>query len=142
MPKSIYYRSPYIGILVNEVKNPLKQAIDVLTNPKSNIIQKAKAGKQILGVMQVIQDKLPEPTLENVQKPGTRILVRTRDEFFRRLHFPSVERYVRPMTKFVIAIYDTDLYDQYINWWVWEIKKSDWPPLRPFEPDPHWFNEK
>lgn len=140
--KSIFYRQPHFTVLLDEVKQPFKEAIDTLMNPKSNPFQKANAGRKLLEVLEVIRNKLPEPTIDNTRKPGTHILIGIRDRFFKRLVFPAVERYVKPMVNFGIIIYDTDLYDQFIDWWVWEIKKSDWPPLRPFEPDPHYFKDE
>ncbi len=41
-----------------------------------------------------------------------------------------------------IMVYDTDFYRPFMDWWVWEIKKSDWPEMGPLQPDHHFFDSE
>ena len=139
--KSIYYRTPYQQTLVYDIKAPFNQAMTVLTNPGSSPVAKIRAVNQLRKLVPVILS-LPEPTRENTRQPNTHILIDIRDQFFRRLVLPTRWKFLRAMVNFVIFIYDTDFYRGFIDWWVEELRKSDWKPPGPMQPDPHHFKSE
>lgn len=141
MRKSIYYQPPYQQIFVKEVKAPIARALNILTRSQSNKLDKYRA---FIGLWKVplAMLKLPEPTVENTRKQGTHVLIGIRDKFFRCLKLPKTDRMIKMPINFVIMVYDTDFYQSFIDFWVHELKKSDWPPIGPLQPDPHfWKNE-
>lgn len=144
MSRSIYYRPPNPQILVYEIKEPLKEALSVLTDPDAGTIRKIAAGKKILGVLNALL-KLPEPTVENVGHPNSKRLVEIRDYFFSRLkgtEYIPMTGVIRKVVNLGIIIYDTDFYRQFINVWVEQLRGGPWQPNGYAQPDPHFWEEK
>lgn len=140
--KSIYYRQPYLQTLIFEVKNPLKEALEIIFDPKANLFRKAKAGRECFRILRIIQTKLPEPTVANTKRESSHILIGIRDRFFGHVYnFPMLGP-LRQAINLIIMVNDTDFYSPFILWWLWEIKKSDLPPMGPHQPDPHHWKEE
>jgi len=141
--KSIYYRTPYQQILVHEIKEPFRKAMNVLLNPRSSPLGKARAVRSLWKLIPVI-NSLPEPAVKNTRQESSHILIGIRDRFFKRLKVSDlVRKILLAIVNGVIIVNDTDFYRPFISWWVIELRKSDWPPLGPLQPDPHFFdNEK
>lgn len=139
--KSIYYRSPYIQILVNDFKIPLRKEMGVLFAHKGSMIAKARAFQRLKKLVPVIRS-LPKPTVGNTVQPGSHILIDIRDRFFCRLKLGAMNEYLETCINLLIIINETDVYRPFITWWVWELKKSDWPPLGPRQPDHHLFSKE
>jgi len=127
--------------LIRKVKATINKSSAVLFNPQSSNLEKIRAVYQMVKLTPVILKELPEPTIKNTNTKEAHILIGTRDKFFKHLRLPSRVDFLRAFVNLFIMIVDTDLYRPFISWWVWEIKKSDWPPLGPRQPDSHhWDN--
>lgn len=136
--RSIYYEAPYRNLIVEQLRTPFASAVARLVDPQSSLLNKVKAANQLRKLLPVI-NSLPEPTLENTSKKGSHILIGIRDRFFARLVLPSRSNILRAIVNGAIIIYETDFYQGFIDWWVWALKKSDWPAMGPMQPDPHFF---
>lgn len=140
--KSIYYRQPYQSILVHQIKKPFNEAMATLTDPSSSKLSKVRAVDKLRRLVPVV-NSLPEPTLENVIHHNSRILVRIRNEFFRRLYgLPSRLPFLKALFNFPIIIVETDFYRPFVDWVGWKIKQSDWQPPSPGQPDHHYWKSE
>jgi hypothetical protein len=125
-------------VLVYDIKAPFNEALEVLLDPKSGALDKVRAINKLRKLVPVI-NSLPEPTIENTRQPGSHILIGIRDRFFKHLkNLSSRLGTLRAIINGFIIIYDTDFYRSFIDWWMHEIKKSDWPPMGPMQPDHHY----
>lgn len=139
--KSIYYQPGSIQFLVKEIKSPLGKRLRIIFDPKASIFRKLRAGIEFLGILGRVQE-LPEPTMDNVgSDPNARQLVRIRDYFFARAkNIPRLNAF-RNIVNIVIVIYVTDFYKPFINVWWEELRKCDFVPNGPLQPDHHFWNK-
>jgi hypothetical protein len=95
--------------------------------------------------LNLICDKLPEPTKDNTWHPNSKVLIELRDEFFQHLINPGREKIYRAIWNFVIAIYDYDpAYRFLIDWIGEQWKRKTWTPREPLIPgekryEPTWW---
>jgi hypothetical protein len=137
----IYYQEPWRNRFVLEVKNPFTAALAKLLSPESSWLEKIQALRSLWKVYKTING-FPVPTLENSTQPGSHIIIGIRDRFFRRLVVPGRSNILRTGINFIIMVNETDFYRQFIIWWGNELRKSDWPPNGPLQPDPHFFKDE
>jgi len=134
----VYYRQR----LINEIRNPIKSVITNLYMPVSWF-------RVFIALIEICKilirlKNYPEPTIENVGRPNSRVLVRIRDKFLSRLKFPPFyQRIMAAITKLIIIIFDTDLWRPFINWWVDELRDApDWKHNDVLQPDHHFWDNK
>jgi hypothetical protein len=73
---------------------------------------------------------------------NTGILIDVRDRFFHRFDVPNRSRKKLPTRADILRVMaDAALksYRPFIDWWVEELRASDWQPPGPMQPDPHFF---
>lgn len=89
------------------------------------VINKIK--KPLMDMLVTIASKLPEPTLSNITKHNTHVLLALRDEFFKHEQNPQREALFKAVFKLFILEMEHDwYYEQRICWLLEQIKKSDW----------------
>jgi len=85
--------------------------------------------------------KYPEATIENTSEPGTLILIGIKDKFFKRFKLSTRKVVFKVAFRLLIGTRAHDPFESdLLDWFVWEIKKSDWPPRIAGRPQlPYWI---
>lgn len=140
-PASIYYLPENHYIVVNGLREPFKRIMRAITSEKPlGALDKLRLARDLIQLFKSVQS-LPEPAVLNTRTREAHILIGIRDEFFKRSRLPFIEKELRSFVNFIIIIIDTDFYRPFISWWVIALRGSDWPPLGPMQPDPHYWDE-
>lgn len=89
----------------------------------------------LVTMLNVVADRLPEPTKENTIQPNSHILIDIRDEFLDRLEgdvLKSRSKPLRAIFNLFITIYEYDEpYRQLIDWIVSELRLAGWLSSKP-----------
>jgi hypothetical protein len=137
LPLSIYYQ--YQNQNVNGLREPFKRIMRVMTSEKPlSRLDKIRLARDLITIMDTLK-QMPKPDATNITDHNGRILVGIRDRFFRRFDVPSIGKELEKFVDFGLIIRATDFYKSFMDWWVEELRASDWRPLGPFQPDPHFF---
>lgn len=111
----------YAGVLVDEVKNPLKQALADLATGKPGISTLVKGLRVMRGL-----GRIPEPTRENTSDPNTLLLIDIRDEFLERCKLSAYQPVYRMLWKLALVTYCFDEpYRQFAGWVISRLKESE-----------------
>ena len=103
------------GYIMNKVKKPLQNKIIKLV------------------------DKFPEPTIDNVEHPNSKILLAIRDDFFKHERLSKRVDLLKAVFKILIVEYEHDIYyRQRMNWCLNELKKYDWKEYENQFPEKYW----
>jgi len=106
--RTIYSSVPVQIFIINSIKQPMLDGVEVIFNPDASKITKLRAANQLWKAFQAMS-KLPEPTVENTWHPNSHILIGLRDWLFERC-FLSEKRngFIRRLFNFVIILYELD----------------------------------
>lgn len=138
--KSIYYQAPYQQVLVYEVKEPLVRLFKRLSSESA--YDKLRVAGDILQFFRGMK-QLPEPTVENVSKPNSRMMCEVRDWFFAHLKgLPTRLPMLRFIFKLPIIINETDFYSSFIAACLVEMKNKPWQPPGRLQPDHHYWKHE
>ena len=136
--KAIYYRPPYQQELY-DIKNTFTKAVTILVNPERGGLEKARAVYSLARLWPRI-NALPVPTIENTAGHNAHVLIGIRDRFFRRFKVPSRFNVLFGIANFIIFVYVTDFYSQFIDE-IWrELQAADFKEPGPLQPDRHHFD--
>lgn len=92
----------------------------------------------LVSLLNLIADRLPEPTKENTIQPNSHILIKIRDEFFSRLLIKHRIKPLRAIFNLFIIVYEFDEpYRQLIDWVVSRLfaSRAGWLPIERNKPD-------
>ncbi|KKN76900.1 hypothetical protein LCGC14_0365510 [marine sediment metagenome] len=105
---TIYSTIPMQIFMMNSIKKPILESVEIIFNPDASKIDKVKAARKLWKAVQLIS-KMPEPTLEGTWHPNSHNLIILRDWLCERC-FLATERMglIRRLMNFIIILYDFD----------------------------------
>lgn len=133
--QTVYASLPYQTFMVHAIKKPALEYLMTLISPEAKAGDRVKALFRLRKVAELFGSKFPEPVdgihpetgLPYIWHPNSRLLIKTRDEFFTHCKIGGArEQFIRLAINFLIILYDYDPpYRMMIDWWAVRLIK-DW----------------
>jgi hypothetical protein len=151
--QTVYTSLPYQTFMVHAIKAPMLENLMAIISPEATTQDRVKAMLRIRKILELFNDKFPEPQIEihpetglpYVWHPNSELLIKYRDEFFTHCHLGGMrEKFLRMGINFLIIIYDYDPpYRMMIDWWAERLIQG-WRLDIPITVHPHawaWWTE-